>query len=132
MRSETRLETVPWSSFQRHVRRTRNIGDATTYGLELEAKFRLDQLFTGAPAVEMRSNLSLYNSRVKDVPGPDNRLDQQAKATANLGADYRFRGTPLTVGGNLNWVPATRTRLRPSVLRSPVKVAFWKPKAPCT
>jgi len=45
------------------------------------------------------------------VPGPDNRLDQQSRATANLGADYRFRGLPLTVGGNVNWVPSTVTRL---------------------
>jgi iron complex outermembrane receptor protein len=44
------------------------------------------------------------------VPGPDNRLDDQAKATANIGADYRFRGTPLTMGGNFNWVPGTLTR----------------------
>jgi iron complex outermembrane receptor protein len=31
--------------------------------------------------------------------------------TANLGADYRFRGTPMTVGGNLNVVPGYSTRL---------------------
>jgi len=47
---------------------------------------------------------------VDGVPGPDNRLDDQAKATANIGADYRFRGTPLTLGGNVNWVPGTLTR----------------------
>lgn len=45
------------------------------------------------------------------VAGPDNRLDQQAKASANLAADYRFRGLLLTLGGNFNWVPATRTQL---------------------
>jgi outer membrane receptor for ferrienterochelin and colicins len=61
--------------------------------------------------VEMRSNLSIYSSRVKSVPGPDNRLDQQAKATGNIGADYRLRGVPFTLGGNLNWVPGYTTRL---------------------
>ena len=111
MRSETRLETVSWSPFERWVRRTRNIGKATTEGIELEAKFRLDQLVTGATPIELRANVSLYRSRVDSVPGPDNRLDQQSKGTANLGADYRFRGAPLTLGGNLNWVPATLTRL---------------------
>jgi iron complex outermembrane receptor protein len=30
--------------------------------------------------------------------------------TANLGADYRLRGTPLTLGGNLNWNPDYDTR----------------------
>jgi iron complex outermembrane receptor protein len=111
MRSVTALETVSWSPVQRYVARTQNIGDAVTQGIELEAKFRLDQAISGAPRVEMRSNLSLFRSRVDGVPGPDNRLDSQAKATANLGADYRFRGTPLTLGGNVNWVPGYRTQL---------------------
>ena len=111
IRSQVQLEDVPWSRFERHVRRQRNIGDATTTGIELEAKFRLDQLFTGAPGVELKSNLSVYTSRVKSVPGPDNRLDQQAQATGNIGADYRLRGVPLTLGGNLNWVPGYTTRL---------------------
>ncbi len=102
---------VPWSDGPRYVRRQRNIGDATTTGIELEAKFRLDQVFTGAPGVELKSNLSVYTSRVKSVPGPDNRLDQQAKATGNIGADYRLRGVPITLGGNLNWVPGYTTRL---------------------
>ncbi len=102
---------VPWSDGPRYVRRQRNIGDATTTGIELEAKFRLDQVFSGAPGVELKSNLSVYTSRVKSVPGPDNRLDQQAKATGNIGADYRLRGVPITLGGTLNWVPGYTTRL---------------------
>ena len=112
IRSDVDLEpVVPWSTTPRWVRRQRNIGNATTSGIELEAKFRLDQLISEAPRVEMRSNLSLYTSRVQSVPGPDNRLDQQAKATGNLGADYRLRGVPITLGGNLNWVPGYTTRL---------------------
>ena len=111
MRGTTRLENVSWSPFPRYVRRMQNIGDATTSGLELEAKFRLDQLITGATPVEMRSNVSFFSSKVKAVPGPDNRLDQQAKASANFGADYRLRGVPLTLGGNVNYVPGGTTRL---------------------
>ena len=110
MRGVTRLETVSYSSFQRYVRRMQNIGDASTSGLELDAKFRLDQVFSGAPAVDLRSNLSFFHSRVKTLPGPDNRLDQQAKATGNIGADYRLRGTPLSLGGNVNWVPGYTTK----------------------
>ena len=45
------------------------------------------------------------------MPGPDNRLDQQTEDTGNLGADYRLRGTPLMVGGNINWTPGYTTRL---------------------
>jgi iron complex outermembrane receptor protein len=87
-----------------------NLGDATTQGIELEAKFRLHQVRTGALPVDIRSNLSLFSSRVKQVPGPDNRLDQQPGMTANLGADYRVRSIPLTMGGNLNWNPDYDTR----------------------
>ena len=59
----------------------------------------------------MRANTSFFRSRVKDVPGPDNRLDQQPDYTANLGADYRFAGVPLMLGGNVNWTPGYTTRL---------------------
>jgi outer membrane receptor for ferrienterochelin and colicins len=111
MRGVTALETVPWSTVQRYVTRQQNIGKASTQGIELEAKFRLDQVLEGAAPVDLRGNLSLYRSQVDAVPGPDNRLDGQAKASANLGADYRFRGLPLTLGGNLNWVPGYRTQL---------------------
>ena len=48
---------------------------------------------------------------MKSVPGPDNRLDQQPDGTANLGADHRFAGLPLTIGGNMNWTPAYATRI---------------------
>ncbi|MFO1270689.1 MAG: TonB-dependent receptor [Rubrivivax sp.] len=111
MRSVTAPETVSWSPAVRYVARQQNIGGATTEGVELEAKFGLDQAIEGAPRVETRANLAFFRSKVDSVPGPDNRLDQQAHATANLGGDYRFRGLPLTLGGNLNWVPGYETQL---------------------
>jgi iron complex outermembrane receptor protein len=113
MRSQTALEDVSWSPGQpRYVARQQNIGDAVTQGLELEAKFRLsDVVGDTAPKVDVRANASVFRSRVKSVPGPDNRLDQQPDFTANLGADYRVPGWPLTLGGNLNWTPAYDTRV---------------------
>jgi len=125
MRGVTTLETVSWSPVPRYVRRMRNIGDATTSGIEMEAKFRLDQLVTGAPGVELRGNLSLFDSKVSAVPGPDNRLDQQAKATANIGADYRVRGTPFTLGGNANWVPGSTIKLDPDQFVTTSTKAVW-------
>ena len=87
-----------------------NLGDASTQGLELEAKFRLNQAFADALPIDIRSNVSFFSSNVKQVPGPNNRLDQQPDMTANLGADYRIRRIPLTLGGNLNWNPDYDTR----------------------
>jgi iron complex outermembrane receptor protein len=125
IRGTTVLETVSWSPQPRWVRRQRNIGDASTSGLELEAKFRLDQLVAEAPRVELRANAALFRSRVDSVPGPDNRLDQQARGTFNVGADYRFRGTPITAGGNVNLVPETRTRLDDNQLRTESRKRVW-------
>jgi outer membrane receptor for ferrienterochelin and colicins len=111
IRSITTLESVSWSPQPRWVARQQNIGDATVQGIELEAKARASDLWSDAPPVDLRANLSLFRSRVKSVPGPDNRLEQQPGATMNLGADYRFRGWPLMVGANLNWTPAYDSRL---------------------
>jgi iron complex outermembrane receptor protein len=89
----------------------RNIGDADTRGLELEAKGRLSEWITDAPATDVRASLSVYRSSVDGIQGPDNRLDSQPDYTANLGADHRFRGTPFTVGGSLTWTPAYATQV---------------------
>jgi outer membrane receptor for ferrienterochelin and colicins len=105
-----RYDTV-WAPGQRRfVSSPQNVGNAITQGLELEAKFRLDQVWAGVPAVDIRSNLSFFHSRVLDVMGPNNRLDQQPDMTANLGADYRIRAFPLTLGGNINFNPDYNTR----------------------
>ncbi|MBA5604943.1 TonB-dependent receptor [Duganella sp. FT3S] len=84
-----------------------NVGHAGTSGIELEAKFQLVELFDDAPAVDVRSNYSRFWSSVDGIPGPNNRLDQQARQTANLGVDYHLKQWPLTVGGSVNWTPAT-------------------------
>jgi outer membrane receptor for ferrienterochelin and colicins len=92
IRYQTRLQAVDWSSQQRWVSSPQNVGDAVTQGVELEAKFRLNQAWAEAWPVDIRSNLSFFRSKVKDVPGPNNRLDQQPSMTANLGGDYRLEG----------------------------------------
>jgi outer membrane receptor for ferrienterochelin and colicins len=88
-----------------------NISEAVTEGVELEAKFRMDQWIADAPHIDLRNNLSFYRSRVLSIMGPDNRLDQQPSMTANFGADYKLKSAPLTVGGNLNYNPGYNTRL---------------------
>lgn len=97
-------------AYHRWVSRPTNISEAITEGIELEAKFGLKQWIDEAPAVDLRSNVSFYRSRVLSIDGPDNRLDQQPNMTANLGADYRLRSVPLTVGGNVNYNPGYTTR----------------------
>lgn len=107
MRNVTQLETVSWSATPRWVSRPRNLGKATTAGVELEAKFRLDEYFEDALPINVRSNISFFKSEVDGLPGPNNRIEGQPKATANLGFDYRLRSVPVSLGASLNWTPSS-------------------------
>jgi iron complex outermembrane receptor protein len=104
IRRQTTLQ--PAITGTRWVSAPLNLRHALTAGIELEAKFQWVEFFPNAPAVEFRGNYSRFASRVDDIPGPNNRLDQQPRQTANLGVDYRLAALPLTLGGNLNWTPA--------------------------
>ena len=109
IRNVTSLETISGIATQQYVSIPQNVGNAITQGVELEAKFRLNQMLTDAPAVDIRSNISFYESNVLSITGPNNRLDQQPSMTANLGGDYRLRSMPFTVGGNINMNPGYTT-----------------------
>ncbi|HEU4777493.1 MAG TPA: TonB-dependent receptor [Telluria sp.] len=87
-----------------------NVGSARTSGIELEAKMQLADLMADAPNMDLRANYSRFWSTVDGIPGPDNRIDGQAKQTANVGVDYRFKKMPLTLGGSYNWTPVVRTQ----------------------
>ena len=89
----------------RFVSRPVNFDKANTSGVELEAKFQLAELMENAPQLDVRANLSRFWSRVKSVPGPDNRVDNQPNYTGNFGLDYRLPKSKLTIGGNYNWTP---------------------------
>jgi len=105
IRNITSLESVPWATSQRWVSQPENSGDAVSQGIEFDAKFRLDEFFEWGAPFTVRGNLSIYDSHVSGVPGPYNRIDQQPRASANIGGEYKVRGVPLTLGSNLSWVP---------------------------
>ena len=93
----------------RFINRPRNLGDATTVGLELDAKAGLPEFWDEAPAalkpLQLRANLSVFDSRVDGIPGPNNRIDAQPRGTANLGADYRVPGTGVSLGASWSFTP---------------------------
>ena len=109
IRTVRSLETVSYATVPRWVARPQNVGAADAAGLEFEAKGRLVDLWAGAPALaqplSLRANLSLMWSRVDQVAGPNNRIEGQPPWTANFGADWQLKGTPLTVGSSLNFTP---------------------------
>lgn len=77
-----------------------NDGDALTRSVELEAKFPLTALRKGSPDVDLRASVARNWSRVEQVPGPDNRLDQQTPLSATLGVDWRAAGGKLSSGAS--------------------------------
>ena len=106
IRNVTAPENVSWATSPRFVTRPQNLGKARTSGIEFDTKFRLPEFIKDAPAINFRANLSLFDSKVNSVNGPNNRISEQPTATGNLGADYRFRGTAYSVGGSINYTPA--------------------------
>ncbi|MFZ6710928.1 TonB-dependent receptor plug domain-containing protein [Undibacterium sp. TC9W] len=109
-----------------------NDGQATTKGIELEAKFPLRAMMEGAPAIDFRANVSFNWSSISSVPGPNNRLDSQTPVSANLGIDYKLDKIPLTVGGNASFqsggpVNISATQSSYSVPKRVLDVyALWK------
>jgi iron complex outermembrane receptor protein len=113
-------ETVSWDAQKRWVSRPRNLDKARTFGIELEAKARLDELWADAPdslaGLLLRANLALFKSEVDGIPGPDNRLEQQPRGTVNLGLDYLW-ANGLRSGFNWGYVPVTQVQQTPLLWR---------------
>ncbi|HEY1129308.1 MAG TPA: TonB-dependent receptor [Roseateles sp.] len=116
IRSQVMLETVSWDTSPRWVSRPRNMEGARTMGVEFELKARLDELWEEAPPelqlMLLRFNFALFDSKVKGIPGANNRLDQQPKGSLNFGIDHRWKalGQNFGSGFNVNYVPATRVQ----------------------
>lgn len=100
------LDNVQWSTSPRYVVRPANLGRARSAGINVEMELALRDLSPSAPKVTLRGSAALARSRVSGVPGPDNRLDQQAPWTAKLGASYGLQDVPLKFNLNANWTPA--------------------------
>lgn len=106
VRGVTQLETVSWATSPRYVYRSRNLGNAVSKGVEFDVKVKLSEWIKGAAPVELRANLSLFSSRVDSVRGPNNRLNDQPRGKANVGADYKIADTAFTIGGTVAYTPA--------------------------
>lgn len=117
IRNRTTLETVSWANVPRYVSRPVNFDTANTFGLELEARGRAGTLlpfaFNAKTPLDLRASLNFYESRVKGVPSPDNRLDRQQPWSGTLGIDYVLSGVlpaPIRLGGSVSFTPGYRTQ----------------------
>lgn len=117
IRNRTTLESTSWATVPRYVTRPVNFDSADTFGLELEARGRAGTLlpfaFSAKTPLDLRASLNFYESKVKGVPGPDNRLDRQQPWSATVGLDYVLSGVikaPIRLGGSVTFTPSYRTQ----------------------
>lgn len=111
VRTDTRLLDGRWVAFPD------NRGDATARGLEMDARLRPARI----PGLDLRANATRNWSKVDQVPGPDNRLDEQLRFSASLGADWKA-STDWTFGGSYSYRSGGPVRI--SVNRG--TVAAWR------
>jgi hypothetical protein len=82
-------------------------------GIELDAKGKLSQAWTGAPGIDLRANFAVNRSKVNYLPGPYNRLDEQVPWNGTVGFDYRS-SPELTVGSSFTARAGGTVRASPS------------------
>ncbi len=103
----TLLEDLPWSDCLRWVRRTRNVGKASTEGIEPEAKFRLDHVLDDSP-------LGLLAERTHVVSGGPSHIGWQLRLELKL--------SRRAAAGSNRPAPATPA---PSAPARPVPAPHW-------
>lgn len=77
-----------------------NVGSADVRGVGLEGKLPLKEIDGDWPDINVRANVNWNHSRVRSVPGPDNRLATQTPFTMGMGADYRLVDGKWTMGAD--------------------------------
>ena len=87
----------------RWVNKPINNGRATSRSIEFDAKFPLQVVLPQAPPIDFRFNIARNFSNVEEVPGPNNRLDQQTPLSGTFGMDYRMRGGMIVAGGSFTF-----------------------------
>ena len=107
-----------------------NDGTALVRSLEAELKMPLKLWFPAAAGVDARASVSRNWSRVAAIPGPNNRLDAQTPASANVGIDYK-KGA-LGLGASLayqqgGWVRISQAQSQRQQARRDLDAyALWK------
>lgn len=81
------------------INRPFNGGRARTWGIEIDGRTPL----AFAPGSTMRANANWNDSRIDDLPPPDNRVNGQVPLSANLGLDLAPAGRHWGGGFNMSW-----------------------------
>lgn len=103
--TELTLENVAWASVPRYVIRPANLGDATLRGINLEGRLAMRDLWKTAPNLDWQGSVGYAHSELRDLPGPDNRLEGQLPWRAKLGVGYGLADMPVKLNLDANWLP---------------------------
>ncbi|MYN38221.1 TonB-dependent receptor [Duganella sp. FT109W] len=103
--TELTLENVAWATVPRYVIRPANLGDATLRGINLEGRLAMRDLWKTAPNLDLQGSVGYAHSELRDLPGPDNRLEGQLPWRAKLGAGYGLTDVPVKLNLDANWLP---------------------------
>ncbi|MRW86364.1 TonB-dependent receptor [Pseudoduganella sp. FT26W] len=103
--TELALENVAWATVPRYVMRPANLGDATLRGVNLEGRLAARDVWKEAPNLDLQGSVGYAHSALRDLPGPDNRLEGQLPWRAKLGAGYALADLPLKLNLDANWLP---------------------------
>ncbi len=111
--NQVQLENVLWSNQPRYVARPINHSSASTMGVGIEAQLPVRDLVKSAPDISINAAINFAHSQVKALPGPYNRLADQAPWSFKLGASYTMQNVPVKLGFELNttqdsWTQATQ------------------------
>ncbi|AWH49788.1 TonB-dependent receptor [Stenotrophomonas sp. SAU14A_NAIMI4_5] len=89
-RIDSPIRTVTLLRDGRWVATPVNGSRAIAWGIELDGQMPLARVLPDAPEIELRGNATWNQSRVRGVPGPDNRIQDQVPFTASAAMDYRI------------------------------------------
>ncbi|MCZ8076978.1 MAG: TonB-dependent receptor, partial [Paucibacter sp.] len=104
-----RQQTVVWSAVPRWVLRPENLGEAWTRGLDLGLRWR--QVFSDWAPISMTLGVQMVRSRLKTLPGPDNRLADQQPWGLKLGLRQKLKSMPVEWGVDWSAQPGSWTQV---------------------
>ncbi|MBI2312451.1 MAG: TonB-dependent receptor [Betaproteobacteria bacterium] len=88
----------------RFVERPFNVGDARVWGVELDARARMDAI--GLPELMFRANATRLYSRLENsATGQTTNVKDQPPYVYNIGFDYQLLAWDASFGGNYNFTP---------------------------
>jgi iron complex outermembrane receptor protein len=86
-----------------YVERPYNVGDARVWGLELDARPRMDSI--GLPELMLRFNYTRLYSEIESSPGVKTRIKDQPPYVYNIGFDWQLPKWDAAWGVNYNYTP---------------------------